>query len=77
MDTAQLRYGRLALLIIAVAFLSGAAVQALRTLPDPDLFSASTGSIIPIAVTAAVVAVVLLRRPSWLTRTGPSGPASD
>lgn len=76
METAQLRYGRFVLLLVFVAFVSGAVVEAVRTLPDPDLFTPSTGTIITIAVTAAVLAAIVLRPPSWLTRTRPPGPAT-
>lgn len=68
MDLAELRYGRFLLLIIGLAFLVGALVQAVRTIPDPDLFNSSTGTIVGIAVVVAVVAAVVLRPPAWLLR---------
>ncbi len=77
METTQLRYGRFVLLLVVVAFVSGALVEAVRTVADPDLFTPSTGTIITIAVTAAVLAAIVLRPPSWLTRTRPPGAATD
>lgn len=77
MKTTQLRYGRFVLLLVVVAFVSGALVEAVRTVPDPGLFMPSTGTIITIAVTAGVLAAIVLRPPSWLTRTKPPGPATD
>ncbi len=72
MQTTELRPGRLVLLFVLVAFTSGAAVQAVRTVPDPNLFTSATGTIVSITVTAAVMAAAVLRPPSWLTR--PTGP---
>ncbi|MDQ3320222.1 MAG: hypothetical protein M3515_08335 [Actinomycetota bacterium] len=77
METTQLRYGRFVLLLVVVAFVSGALVEAVRTVPDPGLFTPSTGTIITIAVTAGVLAVIVLRPPSWLTHTRRPGTATD
>ena len=75
MASSELRYGRLVLLGAVVAFLAGAAVQAVRTVPDPDLFSASTGTIISITVTAVAIVPLIHRPPSWLIRRKPTGDA--
>lgn len=75
MDAPDLRHGRLVLLGAVVAFLVGAAVQAVRTIPDPDLFSSTTGTIISLAVTALTIVPLVHRPPSWLTRDRPSGDA--
>lgn len=71
MDAKQLRYGRLVLLLVVVAFVSGAAVEVVRTVADPDLFTSATGTIITITVTAAVLAAIVLSSPSWLAREKP------
>lgn len=73
MATTQLRYGRLALLIVVVAFVAGAAVEAVRTVPDPNLFTSATGTIVTVTVAGAVIAATVLRPPSWLTRNIPFG----
>ena len=72
-SSSRLRYGRLIPLLAVVAFVAGVAVEAVRTLPDPGLFTSATGTIVSLVVAAAVFAVVIKRPPSWLTRTGPSG----
>jgi len=77
METTQLRYGRFVLLLVVVAFVSGALVEAVRTLPDPDQFTSSTGTIITIAVTAAVLAALVLRPLAWLTHTRRPDAATD
>lgn len=77
MDISQLRTGRLILLILVVAFLTGAAVQAVRTIPDPDLFGSGTGTIVSGAVTGAVLVALVSNPPAWLKRHEPPGSAPD
>ncbi len=75
--TKQLHYGWLVLLIIVVALVAGAAVEAVRAVPDPNLFTRATGSVVAVIVTAVVVAAAVLRPPPWLTSPSPRGSEAD
>lgn len=45
----------------------------MRTVPDPNLFTSATGTIVTVTVAGAVIAATVLRPPSWLTRNIPFG----
>lgn len=75
LDVKELRWGRVLLLILLAGLVVGAGVEPLRSIPDPDLFSARIGSIVAGVVTGATMVGLIDRRPAWLRRTDRVGSA--